>query len=66
MNWKTNNIYVDGDTGEIISLEEAKKAYVIIKKIKTHDTNQAKTNGVREIRNICKRAYERELFDNDE
>lgn len=63
MNWKTNNRYVDVDSGEEISLEQAKAAYVIIKKIIKHNTNVSKTQGIREITNECKRAYERELFD---
>lgn len=52
--WKTINEYIDIETGEIITKEEAIKAYIIInKKIKRH---VQRTTGITTITNECRRS----------
>lgn len=63
MLWKTNIIWVDVETGEIITEREAKEKYIIINKIKNATTNRTTNRGTIEQRNECKRNKQRNLFE---
>ena len=58
--WVTVSEYVDEETGEILHKNQVKEHYIIIKKIKHHETY--KTTGKRTITNICKKTNQQKLF----
>lgn len=71
LKWTSIKEYIDLDTGEIITEREAKKYYIIIKKIKDYDYTTKIAKDTKEVyqtckityRSLCQRSKQQRLFD---
>lgn len=61
--WTSRTIYVDIETGEIITKEEAKKNYNVVKTTKVSKLNPNKTHGTTEFTRQCRKKQQGKLWE---
>lgn len=61
--WYKKKIFVDLETGEVISEENFKKNYYLVKKSKKYAINKQTSTGTTISINECRRTGTREIFE---